>query len=112
MYVITVKESNVVAAIGNGLAYQSNGYPVLTEKNIAYVPEHFAVNEVAEVPDGIEEHKYCYTQENGFYKNPNYTEPNPYGIPDEVVNRIINDTNLYQEGYDRAVLDMIESGVL
>ncbi|WP_207708624.1 hypothetical protein [Emergencia sp. 1XD21-10] len=36
--------------------------------------------------------KHCYTETEGFYKNPDYVEPNPYGIPDELVEQIKNDT--------------------
>lgn len=36
---------------------------------------NFTCVEVSDFPDGILEHKYCYTDENGFYPNPNYVEP-------------------------------------
>lgn len=43
---------------------------------------NFICVEVSDFPDGILEHKYCYTEEKGFYPNPNYVEP--YDIETEV----------------------------
>ena len=37
---------------------------------------------VKSIPDGVELLKWCYTAENGFYENPDYTPPI---IPDEPV---------------------------
>ena len=49
--------------------------------------------------------KYCYTEEKGFYVNPDYVEPDPtntYGIPDELFNRIKSD---YREQIAQEVSD-------
>lgn len=43
---------------------------------------NFICVEVSDFPDGILEHKYCYTEEKGFYLNPDYVEP--YDIDAEV----------------------------
>ncbi len=43
---------------------------------IAYGPdEKINVFEVEEVPENVERAKYCYSEEQGFYENENYVEP-------------------------------------
>lgn len=74
MYIIT-DYKDVVMYISTTINYENNGNVLLDNgtgiaKNI--VKEVF---EVAEVTTGVEEQKYCYTQEQGFYENPNYEEP-------------------------------------
>lgn len=70
--------------IKDGNAYQ---YAVIAD---------FGLYEIEAIPEDFESNKYCYTKTEGFYLNPDYKEP----------------TDPYQQGYDQAVLDMIESGVL
>ena len=55
------------------------------------MPDGIIIGEVDSVPKEVEIGKYCYTPEDGFYVNPNYKEPNPYGIPDYLVEQIKND---------------------
>ncbi len=57
----------------------------------------FGLHEVDSLPEDYEPNKYCYTESDGFYLNPSYEEPV---------------SEKYTSGYDQAVLDMIESGVL
>lgn len=86
-----------VTKTGNSnLGTWSNGYPVLIEENVAFVPGNINIYQNVEVSDEIKSNpsKYCYTSEQGFYKNPNYIEPDPantYGIPDELFNQIKSD---------------------
>ncbi len=47
--------------------------------------------ELTSVPDDFELFKYCYTAGKGLYLNPDWKEPNPYGIPDNLVEQIKND---------------------
>lgn len=49
-----------------------------------------------EAPTGVEPHKYCYTEEKGFYPNPDYVEPKPYT----------------KEQYDAVLVSLIEEGRL
>lgn len=41
------------------------------------VPPEFVKNifEVNDIPEYVQEEKYCYSEENGFYINENYEEP-------------------------------------
>ena len=76
MYVITNKTDNVLIGMGLHLDHMSNGYPRLIDENTAYPTEMVNVFDVTEViPEGVEQGKYCYTESEGFYKNPNYVEP-------------------------------------
>lgn len=91
-YLITNKETNEVMRWGDKLDYLSNGYPRLIDENVAFVANMVNVHEVESVPVEVSSLKYCYTEEQGFYENPNYVEPNPYGIPDELLQQIQDDT--------------------
>ena len=114
MIIITDKEKNIISFIANdatdkpapneavtktgnsNLGAWSNGYPVLIEENVAFPPETVNIYQNVEVSDEVKSNpsKYCYTPEQGFYKNPNYVEPDPantYGIPDELFNQIKSD---------------------
>lgn len=71
--------------IKDGNAYQ---YAVIAD---------FGLHDVDSLPEDFKPNKYCYTESEGFYLNPDYEEP----VSDE-----------YTAGYDQAVLDMIEQGVL
>ena len=94
MYLIIVKEDNRITAMGKTLDYMSNGYPRLIDENVAFPTELVNVYEVSEVPSDVIPEKYCYTEADGFYINPDWVEPDPtntYGIPDETYHAIIND---------------------
>lgn len=106
MYLITVKEdnSNRIMMMGEALDYMSNGYPRLVNENVAFPDWMVNVHEVSEVPSEVIPEKYCYTEADGFYINPNWVEPDPtntYGIPDETYHAIINDltTEVANSGY-------------
>ena len=94
MYLITRKETNVVLNWDEKLKYWNNGYPVLMPQNIAYIADISNVFEISEVPAEVEPKKYCYTEEQGFFENPDYVPPreNPYGISDGLLTQIQEDT--------------------
>lgn len=74
MYIITDKE-NIIIKISETIGYQSNGNILVNDGTLAIAK--LLVNkvyEVDEIPEEIEEVKYCYTEEKGFYKNENYKE--------------------------------------
>lgn len=97
MFVITNVNSNEIFMMGDKLDYMENDYPRLVNENVAFPTEMVNVYEVNEVPSNVVAVKYCYTSEDGFYKNPHYVEP---------VDRIIY-SEAYQAGYDQAVLDLM-----
>lgn len=86
-----------VTKTGNSnLGTWGNGYPVLIEENTAFPPETVNIHQNVEVSDEVKSNpsKYCYTESEGFYLNPDYVEPDPtntYGISDELFNQIKSD---------------------
>ena len=64
----------------------SQQYAVITD---------FGLHEVESVPEDFESNKYCYTEAEGFYLNPDFKEP----ISEE-----------YMAGYDQAVMDLLGEG--
>lgn len=74
-YIITNSE-NVIIAISNTYRVDESVRNIILDNyNIAYAPnDTFNVYNV-EVPNGVQEIKYCYTENDGFYENPDYVEP-------------------------------------
>lgn len=104
MFIITSKETNEIIDVCNAVNYMPNGYPINIEKNVAYPTVIFNEHYVESVPSEVESVKYCYTEADGFYLNPDWVEPdatNTYGIPDETYHAIINDltTEVASNGY-------------
>lgn len=97
MVILTKKTDNVIVEIGENLDYMKNGYPRIIEKNVAYPDWSVNVYENIEVPEEVQLHKYCYTETEGFYENPDWVDPE----------EAIMDTPEYQAGYDQAVLDLL-----
>lgn len=94
MRIITDTETSILIAIGTFKEYWDNGYPIITDSNgndCAYPTNDTTMHEVDSVPDCVEPEKFCYSTDAGFYENPNYIEPKPYGIPDDLVEKIKND---------------------
>lgn len=105
MFIITNKKKSIVVDTGNEVTYWDNGYPVIVEKDVAFVKEDVNVFEVNELPEDFKQGKYCYTEEKGFYVNPDYVEPdstNTYGVSDNVYHQIIDDYSM----------ELVEKGVI
>ena len=78
-YIITNKDNEIIH-ISDTIGYQENGNILVDNGSLAIAKapnEKMGVYEVEDVAEGICERKYCYTEEQGFYKNPNYREPEP-----------------------------------
>ena len=92
--IITDKNTDILLGYDLELDYQSNGYPRLVNLDIAFVKDNVFVFEIDELPEYVVLGKYCYTEADGFYVDPNYVEPDPtniYNIPDETYHAIIDD---------------------
>ena len=74
MYVLT-GEKDVVICISETLNYQDNGNPLVHNDTLA-IAEILVKHtyEDVEIPEKVCESKYCYTPEQGFYKNPDWRE--------------------------------------
>lgn len=111
MIIVTNLQTNIVSIIANdttdkpspnknmikrgnsNLAIMKNGYQALIEENIAFVPHIVNIYQNVDATNVIP-YKYCYTESEGFYLNPDYVEPDPtntYGISDELFNQIKSD---------------------
>lgn len=104
MFILT-DNNNKILVIGNKVEYM-DGYPYFVEENTIYQFDDAVVHEIESIPEGVVAEKYCYDENQGFYENANYAPPNEYGIPATMYDSII------QDGYDNAILDLIEQGVL
>lgn len=103
MYIITDSSDSRVINYGAKLDYLSNGYPRLIDENVAFILDMVNVYEVTEIPQEVESEKWCYTEADGFYPNPNWHEPSAYDLaPHDVVDAII----------DEYTNELIEMGVL
>ena len=58
----------------------------------------FGLHEVEELPEDFEPNKYCYTEEDGFYENPDFAV-------------VEAESEEWLAGYDQAVLDLLGSEV-
>lgn len=74
MKVVTYHDDSI-AAIRESVEYESNGNVLIGNNQGIGAWLVKEVYDVEEVPEGVEEYKNCYTEEKGFYKNENYTEP-------------------------------------
>lgn len=92
MFIIVNKEDSVVCNFGKNFKYDEDGYLHLLDENIRFVPEITDVYEVGDLPEYFQSVKYCYSIDRGFYLNSNWEEPNQYGISNELLQQIKNDT--------------------
>ena len=104
MFLITSKKDNSVLNCDTELEYMENGYPKLLNENIIFPVNFVNIFNIDKIPEEVITNlsKYCYTEENGFYENPNYEEPNKYGINNELLQQIQDDM----------LVDLINMGVL
>lgn len=76
MYVITNKRNEIISSGSACEIFPINGNYIVD--GIQFIKDEVNVNEVESIPNYCEEFKYCYTEEKGFYPNPNYHEPTVY----------------------------------
>lgn len=73
MYILTDKQNSIIA-ISKTLNYQNNGNPLVYNNTLAITSA--LVANIYEKNENIDEKynsfKYCYTEEKGFYENPNW----------------------------------------
>lgn len=94
MKIVANKGTFEVIAIGTFKEYWDNGYPIITDLNgmdCAYPLDFYNFFDIDSIPEDYIPGKYCYTEEKGFYLNPDYVEPDPtntFGIPDDLYHSI------------------------
>lgn len=75
MYLLE-KKDNIIMHISETLDRQDiNNYYLIKNGTMA-IPPKFVENifEVETIPEYVEEEKYCYNEENGFFENKDYEE--------------------------------------
>lgn len=75
MFLITSKKDKRITDISTTIGYETNGNIILDNGTQIGCFREVDVHEVEEIPAGIVTEKYCYTEADGFYVNPNYVEP-------------------------------------
>lgn len=103
MYLITGKKDKRITDISTTIGYETNGNIILDNSTQIACFKEVDVHEVEEIPEGVVTEKYCYTEADGFYVNPNYVEPvDPNAEMEELKEQV---TNL-----QLAMLELIEGG--
>lgn len=74
MKVVTYND-NSIAAMREEISYENNGNVLIGNNTSIGFWLVKGVYDVEEIPSEVEENKYCYDEEVGFYKNENYEEP-------------------------------------
>lgn len=81
-YVLT-NEENIIIDISSTYNHDKEKRNIkLDNHNIAYAPNEVINVYEVEIPSNVELQKYCYTSEQGFYKNENYKEH--YSLEEQV----------------------------
>lgn len=73
-YIIIANKDKRIIHISTSIGYETNGNIILDNGTQIGCFKEVEVHEVEEIPEGVTEEKYCYTEEKGFYKNENYKE--------------------------------------
>lgn len=77
MYIITSKNDKRITDFSTTIGYETNGNIILDNGTQIACFKEVDVHEAEEIPVGVVAEKYCYTEADGFYVNPNYVEPEP-----------------------------------
>lgn len=103
MYIITDKD-DVIFYITETKNYQESGN-LLVDNDTLAIAEYLVkgVFEIQEIPENVTVHKYCYTEEKGFYENENYVEPKKEVTVKELQQQI-TDLQL-------ALVEIVEGGI-
>lgn len=111
MYIIT-DSSDVIIHISETIDHQENGNILVDNNTLAIAkPLVKEVYEIEEISENIEESKYCYTEEQGFYENTNYKE---IVTPEMEIENLKKENKSLQEqitDLQLAITEMYESGV-
>lgn len=97
MMKILVDRNSVVLGFGQQYAEKEDGAIFFDDSLMGYNVSGQKMFEVEKIPDNLTaSQRYCYTEEKGFYPNPDYVEPKPYT----------------REQYDAVLVSLIEEGRL
>jgi hypothetical protein len=89
MFLITDINTDSVIDWSEKETYGPEGYPMVEEKNLAFPYWIVKTYTVDEIPEEVVPYKWCYTEEQGFFLDPSFEEPNnSHGISNELYNTI------------------------
>lgn len=74
MFIITRRVDNVYIDSAQAMNLNSNDYFLLVEKDIVYSNDDVYCWEIDSIPAEVEYQQWCYTPEEDFYPNPNWTD--------------------------------------
>lgn len=104
-YIITVNEDDRIMYISKTIGYETNGNIILDNNTQIACVDEVTIHEVENVPENVLAEKYCYTKEQGFYKNTDDKEPEKTDAEKiEELQQQVTDLQL-------AITEMYESGV-
>ena len=77
---VLLSTKNEVLFIGEDIQFGEWENEVGVEKwkitdELYAIDNGYVCKEVTDIPEEVEPHKYCYTENDGFYLNPDYVEP-------------------------------------
>lgn len=104
MFLITSKKDKRITDISTTIGYETNGNIILDNGTQIACFREVDVHEVEEIPGGICERKYCYTEADGFYVNESYVEPVNENAEMEALKEQVTNLQL-------AMLELIEGGI-
>lgn len=95
MYILTGNDNEIIK-LSETLEYQDNGNPLVDNGTLA-IAKYLVkgIFDVKKVPTEVKESEYCYTEEDGFYKNPNY-QPSMPSEEDRITDLEVAITELYE----------------
>lgn len=104
MFIFTRTEDDVIIETAQEVGRQSNGNYLLDptgepDMGRAAMSDtaDITMYEVEEIPTGVEPEKYCYTEKDGFYKNPDYKEEYTTEQRLEALEQMMNEIILGEE---------------
>lgn len=107
MDIMINNNTNEIMFISEAITEEGDRYKV--NKHL-YVMKDLSVKvaTVDSIPDGIEPYKYCYTEEQGFYFNPNWHEPI---TPEIEINKLKEGLEVQKELNDELQFAILENNV-
>lgn len=84
MFIITDKNNVIMHISATKNIQEGTGYLLVDNDTLAIPTQLYKeVYEIETMPENIEPQKYCYTEKDGFYKNPDYKEY--YSLEDRMI---------------------------
>ncbi len=114
MFIITDK-NNKIFHISETIGYETNGNIILDNGTQIGCFREVEVHEVDTIPNEVCTEKYCYTEADGFYENPNYVEPIDPNAEMEALKQQVSTLQAVNEDLNNQIteiqLALVEGGI-